>query len=226
MKHSLSISNTEPMLFDQCRFPFINELSNIQLSFSYLRAIDRNVFLGMVSNTSLCQPPSKKLVIKFINGNYCLDGHLLLAQYGYAPKCYGMMSLGYGEWKMIVMEYIDGECASMYDQRLTKENKEQELEAIEMLHKFGYVNGDLRDINIMFTESWNGKPEKLFIIDFDWCSQRNELYHWNMNPDIPWHPDANFGQPMKPEHDMHFHHLRYQHLVADLLSVESEQVDE
>ena len=72
-------------------------------------------------------------------------------------------------------------------------------DALQKVHKLGFVHGDVRRENMVFTT--NGTSS--YLIDFDLAQKEEEGYYpleYNTTG-IPRHPDATPGKPMKKEHD-------------------------
>lgn len=76
------------------------------------------------------------------------------------------------------------------------------LQKIHQLHSLGFVHGDIRYINLIFTE------DNAYILDLDMAAVENEHYRSGYNSDIKErHPEAMAEQPMKKSHDRYSLHF-------------------
>jgi hypothetical protein len=84
-------------------------------------------------------------------------------------------------------------------------NSAQFVEAglqLRSLHRMGYVHGDVRESNIVFSDGGNDAR----LIDFDFCRKQEDrpVYVSNFNTDIDdgkRHPHADSGSPLQFTHD-------------------------
>lgn len=127
-----------------------------------------------------------KMVVKFV-ARYGEEVHRFLARNGHAPalRYYGPLPntqlsgvfpepaqgassdlrLRSGIMRMVVMDYIEGR--DTRDRHRRPQDARQQIQTIlDLLHKEGYVIGDLRTQNILFDA--DGKVK---LIDFDWCGR-------------------------------------------------------
>ncbi|KAJ2994153.1 hypothetical protein NUW54_g7601 [Trametes sanguinea] len=98
---------------------------------------------------------------------------------------------------VVVMDRI----ADTEERMMTEEDHATLREAIALLHEHNLVFGDLREPNVLLV-----KGGGLMLVDFDWCGQEGAAkYPGDMNDDgsIPWAQDAEAGQLIKKEHDLH-----------------------
>jgi serine/threonine protein kinase len=139
------------------------------------------------------------LAIKYTR-QYSLEAHILLSENGLAPKLHGFESIP-GGWKMVVMEYIDESYQLLSE--VEPMNREQFRDSIQhsvsLLHKYGFVHGDLRTSNILVSKSHS----KALIIDFDAAGKAGEVvYPPNLNTaDIKWPRSVRDGVSVTKEHD-------------------------
>lgn len=154
----------------------------------------------------------RRVVVKFVE-RYGREAHRVLASHGLAPKLffYGPISkdstLCYGDRRLVVMEYIEGE--SLYDayvrkgKPVPKKVRERIHDTIKILQgqEVPLVHGDIRETNIII-ENRPGKPEdRLKIIDFDWAGEEN-VVRYPLHLAIAGRPDGveDYGL-IKCEHD-------------------------
>ena len=142
------------------------------------------------------------LICKFTE-TYSEEAHQLLAKHKLAPALYAVEPVS-GSWKMVVMEDLCcfrsiGQC----DQIPDNEKRMHELQrAVNLLHKKGYVHGDLRPPNIMISEK---DPAQLRIIDFDWAGKENQVFYPDfLNPKIEWPDGVERRKPILKQHDLAF----------------------
>ena len=134
--------------------------------------------------------PAQDIVVKFVE-RYGERAHCLLADVDLAPKIlfYGSPHLSkeqpsYDSISMVVMEYIDGESLAKAKPSLNKEAtdmvRSQLEQALGLLHRHGFVFGDLRSPNVIIT-----KKNEVKLIGFDWAGEEGQAkYPYLINPDI------------------------------------------
>ncbi|KAL7284419.1 hypothetical protein ACG7TL_001709 [Trametes sanguinea] len=144
------------------------------------------------------------VVVKFTH-DYCEEGHRLLADHQTpegAPRplaptlwhCCNNQDVG---MYVVVMDWI----MDTEEREMTEEDHATVREAIALLHERNLVFGDLREPNVLLI-----KGGGVMLIDFDWCGQEGTArYPRDMNEDgsIPWAEDAQAGQLIKKQHDLH-----------------------
>lgn len=87
-----------------------------------------------------------------------------MAEYGVAPILHGVVNIGYGDWKMIVMEDVGFLRDIHVEEMLSAELLQApEKYAIDCLHKHGYVHGDLRFTTCVM----------------QWLTKNREFMFWN-----------------------------------------------
>lgn len=70
------------------------------------------------------------------------------------------------------------------------------MRALHIIHEWGFVHGDVRACNIIFSQ------DSSFLIDYDLASKAGELYPIGfVHHDQERHPEARAGHPMHPVHD-------------------------
>ena len=105
---------------------------------------------------------------------YGEEAHQLLAEEHLAPQLLYCGRVGvldndptYGELRMVIMEYVDGETLHEV-KRVPPSAKEEVARALKFLHDKDYAFGDLRRQNVMITRN------EVKLIDFDWAGKENE----------------------------------------------------
>jgi hypothetical protein len=213
-------------------FPACNELTCLNLCFSYYAVVQagKRVFRAVVNSTSQCQLSDQKLIVKFVDGSYCDQLHLFLAQRDMAPQLYGVQELGYRDWKMIVMadktpDWQEQVAATA----LTQKHKDLELQLLTTMHTAGFVHGDFRFGNLLYTR----EPPKVLLIDFDWAGRPGDAaasprypVDIDLTAGIAWHEDVSGGVAILPQHDMHLFTKRYDTLDVDELNVIELTIDD
>lgn len=232
-----ALSHPTREFFKQYRYPTLREVevaTGIVMKFKYSNYIDerKSVFIARVTEDSACQPINKDIIVKYIKGSYATAAHQFLASKGFAPTLYAVVDLHYFNWTAVVMEYIDacvkiGGWPSVRDQY-----KNLERNAIECLHNFGFVHGDLRFQNICYKKEQG--VCRVRVIDFDWCGPVGTVRYpatINKNAGIEWHAGVDPETLIEKEHDRHFFNLRYATTATEaesdvaLPSQESTEVD-
>jgi hypothetical protein len=173
-------------------------------------------------------PLKEKIVVKFV-AQYGVDVHRFLAEEGHAPKlryygpllrkdgtsakCVWWSSTPQCEWNapglyfgpiyMVVMNYVE-----KMDPDDIPDQGQQIAEVLTKLHGKGFVFGDLRPPNVMFSKDDNGKVK---FIDFDWSGRyiiidgedERVRYPLGLSDMVIWPMEAaKMGlQLIKPEHD-------------------------
>jgi predicted Ser/Thr protein kinase len=144
-------------------------------------------------------PDNNELAIKYTR-QYSVDAHNLLSAKGLAPELHGFESIP-GGWTMVVMEYI-GESYQLLS-KLQSENRKRFKASIQqsvsLLHKHGFVHGDLRPSNVLVSKN----ESKALIIDFDAAGKAGKVvYPPNLNTvDIEWPKDVTDGVLITEAHD-------------------------
>ncbi|KAL5522070.1 hypothetical protein ACEPAF_1926 [Sanghuangporus sanghuang] len=145
----------------------------------------------------------RDVVVKF-TVHYCGEAHQLLASHGLAPQLHFCKRIRGGLW-MVVMDYVPGETSDMFLLRgqFTTDILSDIRKAVELLHREGYVFGDLRLRNILVVRKMQAdavqpKPDgvtyltrggdspaatndkyanrrfRAVLVDFDWCGRDSE----------------------------------------------------
>ncbi|KAG8685675.1 hypothetical protein FRC11_010231, partial [Ceratobasidium sp. 423] len=167
-------------------------------------APDKVVFLAKLRDSSRPTP----IVVKFVQ-SYNVDAHKLLAQAGLAPKLLYDGSMRENErlgpdYRMIVMEYIDGIDLGRYAGPALPERVSEDItRALSILHAEDLVFGDLRPPNVMLVRDDAGTIVGAKLIDFDWCGKhQEERYPFDMNNLITWASGVGPGALLDKQHDI------------------------
>ncbi|KAH7098464.1 hypothetical protein BKA62DRAFT_811226 [Auriculariales sp. MPI-PUGE-AT-0066] len=142
------------------------------------------------------------VIVKFTS-RYCREAHDLVAEKGAAPKlwhCGWDSTVGQ---TVVMYSYVSQE----FDDRSRRLERDEAIEilrdAVETMHKAGYVHGDLREPNILL--DGNNAP---IIIDFDWAGRTDNSYTVYpsdicLDPSYEFHKDVCAGGRILAEHDDH-----------------------
>lgn len=198
----------------QYMFPCRNELLSMRLKFTYnnVMVASKRVFRATVSTDSPCKLANSTLIIKFVSGGYCADLHYFLASQGMAPPLYGVQSLDYHDWKMVVM--ADGSTADMstLSTDLTVGHLKKEVALLRSMHSAGFVHGDFRFDNLLCSGQ-----DSVQLVDFDWAGLNGTVrYPLDIALDTGYHGEVQGCGVIKAIHDKHFLQVRYRHLQDDL----------
>jgi serine/threonine protein kinase len=148
------------------------------------------------------------VVIKFVE-RYGEEAHQVLAKEHLAPQLLYCGRVGihdddptFGELRMVVMEYVDGETLHEV-KRVPPSAKEEVARALEILHDKDYAFGDLRRQNVMITRN-----EEVKLVDFDWAGKENETrYPLLASKAITGPLGVEGGSLIKKSHDIHMYSL-------------------
>jgi len=110
----------------------------------------------------------------------------------------------YGNWKMVVMEYLEGKPSYVGTSHRDADVSKKVLEAIQIVHSAGYVLGDVRPPNVMI-----GEEGEVKLIDFDWAGEWKEgdggvRYPAYMSNHI-WTDGIAPMEKIKKSHDIDMH---------------------
>ncbi|KZV94011.1 hypothetical protein EXIGLDRAFT_673499, partial [Exidia glandulosa HHB12029] len=129
-------------------------------------------------------------VVKFAR-RYCVNAHSAMARASLAPKLYhAQQDLDVGAF-CVIMEFVEEQPALPPDAKLKVEN------AVERLHAFNFVHGDLRQPNILF------RGDVPLIIDYDWAGLEGEAkYPMDLSNQILWPPGVERAGAITKAHDL------------------------
>jgi DNA-binding helix-hairpin-helix protein with protein kinase domain len=104
-------------------------------------------------------------------------------------------------WFMVVMDDVRDCYQTCFDHvEHTVELKEKIPEALRGLHSKGYVHGDVRDINVMFSPA----SSQVMLVDFDWSSVAGKVqYPSGINRSTVFRPQSvQPDGPIIQQHDI------------------------
>ncbi len=94
------------------------------------------------------------------------------------------------------MEKIEGDPIPLTVTEITKQSLNK---AMCLMHKEGYVHGDLRPQNILVVED-----KTVRVIDFDCAGEYpNARYSNQLNMECDWHSEVNCGGIITKDHDLY-----------------------
>jgi len=155
-------------------------------TFTYEKVLKDLVFSAILDSTR------QRVVVKFTR-RYGIDVHQHCATAGHAPRVLHFGEVA-GDWKMVVMEFIDG-----VHPVLSSPNLIISLETIlSYLARANFVHADLRPNNMLVQE------DRVQLIDFDWSGREGEdRYPLFMNHvDLEWPEGASDGMLLLRRHDL------------------------
>lgn len=171
--HCLSNAVTDqlfpyPTSYDS--LPVANGTAATTIQFRY----DRPVVNGKLIFFATEVGSEEKICVKFVQ-SYSKEAHECFFNLGHAPALRGFQELGGGGWIMVVFD------ALIEFETLHEHTKKQPLPdtvfrdiavTLNRFHSFGFVHGDIRDVNIMVSKS--EEPMNFMFVDFDWSGKANE----------------------------------------------------
>src|SRR5258708_8935234 len=155
--------------------PSIREYEGVQ--FEYLECLIPECLSKAVFKARM-QPKNEIIVVKFTN-SYGVDVHRLLEKENLAPKLrhFSGGNKGFkkpGGPEMVVIDFIP----DTSDSPLTDQGRKDVEHVVGLLHKAGYVFGDLRLPNIL-----NLQDGHVMMIDFDWSGFEGQVFYpMGLNP--------------------------------------------
>jgi hypothetical protein len=167
--------------------PVLGELVNFEeyLTLDYPLVRGTFVFRGKYG---------KHDVVTKICRSYCIKAHELLAKEKLAPKLYWHGELAGRRWKVIVMQYLDGQ-----PRRKLKDTQVAACECVlARLHELGFVHGDARSCNFVWSPS-----KKPLLIDFDHAGAIGETFYPPSLNSTKCDPETYYsvGRAVEPDHD-------------------------
>ncbi|CAG8584901.1 6604_t:CDS:1 [Paraglomus occultum] len=148
----------------------------------------------------------QEIVVKFTT-QYNEAAHELCAKDNLAPKLLGVKEVSKG-LKVIIMEYVQNS-RTLHEYKPSQQDQylhvmEDVKRAISLLHRNGYVFGDLRSSNILvLPDSAESTKVRAVLVDFDWVGKDGEdTYPISMNAQsIVWPDGIKGGEPMQKKYD-------------------------
>ncbi|KAF9476230.1 hypothetical protein BDN70DRAFT_897494 [Pholiota conissans] len=153
------------------------------------------VFKAIATSTT----KTKTVVVKF-TPRYGSEGHRLLAAAKprpLAPQLYFCEKAESVGMYVVIMEFIE-DCPVRIPMDVAEAS--QVRTAMETLHKADLVFGDLRQPNLVQTQTG------IMLLDFDWCGKTGEVRYPGdvfLDGDVDWHEGVRRGGLIRKEHDMH-----------------------
>jgi serine/threonine protein kinase len=148
----------------------------------------------------------KDICIKFVH-QYSAEAHNHSANKAYAPHLYSCEHIP-GGWLMIVMDYIDLNAYSTYDQYSVSfpsvdEVKSKINDIVKHLHEGNWVHGDLRSSNFLVRMNGDNNLPLVMLIDFDWAGKEMVAqYPLDINISSVTRPNGvKGGELIRKEHD-------------------------
>lgn len=167
-----------------------------EVEFRYVKALFSN---RLVFEVKECN--SERTVIVKFTDHYNTGAHRALDEHGLAPRLLGYDELA-GGWLMITMERLSKDWIML--ENLPQEKRQPYRkgveDALDKLHKAGYVHGDVRAANILVQLSSSELEVK--IIDFDEAGPADKATYppfWNTEITRP--ADAVEGAHLQMAHD-------------------------
>jgi hypothetical protein len=200
----LNVVATVPNGLHPRYFPSVRAYGDVTsgiTTFDYIQPLEiESTCVTFLARTTPGTP--KPIVVKFVQ-RYGEDAHRLLAKENLAPAliyCGHISAQGrvpsYGHLRMVVMEYIDGDTLDKA-KRIPRKSRDEIRRALDLLHKSGYVFGDLRQPNVMITKNQETK-----LIDFDWAGKHDtDRYPLLISCNLPWPVGVEALSLMQTSHD-------------------------
>ncbi|KAJ8518899.1 hypothetical protein ONZ45_g4079 [Pleurotus djamor] len=233
--YTTEVSLVETTILHQRFFPYPTSYrpnGQQEVAFEYVRPLQQtDICMTFLAKTT--SEPKTHIVVKFVTA-YGEAVHRFLAERQHAPELRYFGPLPHGlipppaasrhappglflqPFQMVVMDYVDALPKSARPDDATK----QVADVLKLLTDHGFVFGDLRRNNVLFTLEHDQEEEKKKVqfIDFDWAGYEEGgtnkpenysgpyayyPYDINMDPEIHWHPDVKPLTPIRAEHDTH-----------------------
>ncbi|KAK0216320.1 hypothetical protein IW262DRAFT_1276813 [Armillaria fumosa] len=221
----LQPNNPHPRFFPHMT-RFLSRETNEFIKFRYISAINDEDPTNVIFRIETEEEEPRPLIAKF-SDRYGYAAHQYLAECGFAPKLfyYGLLDgetdvltcksdvvtgkirsdaggLYTGPLHMVVMEYVDGKnAAEIPDTEWPADAFEKVKAAVDKLHDGGFVFGDLRRPNVMFTR--HEQDVRVYLVDFDWSGLEGEVYYPPGLSERPiWAKGVVSFQKIEKEHDL------------------------
>lgn len=171
------------------------------VEFEYIAPLQKSsicvTFLAEIKPSN--SQPGKRIVIKFAQ-RYCPEVHRLLASRSMAPDLLycGRIdaSTPYRNWKLVVMDFFDGEPSYEGDRHKDPDVYEKVAAIIGVAHGAGFVLGDVRPPNVLISGAGAVK-----MIDFDWAGREGAVrYPAHMSSGL-WVPGVAPAALVEKAHD-------------------------
>jgi serine/threonine protein kinase len=142
----------------------------------------------------------QQVIVKF-TARYNEKAHRLLAKAGLAPVLHFCERV-IGDLYMVVMDRVDGK--SIWQLQGDKIPvppiiSKQVGDAVNLLHEYDIVFGDLQDPNILYDAS----NDRVVLVDFDWAGKDGESrYPATLNLGNVWAEEVSAYSIMRKDHDI------------------------
>ena len=140
----------------------------------------------------------EEVYVKF-SDRYCAELHHFCAEKELAPKIHGFQRLS-GGWFAVVMEKIETvDIMVVISSALVERWKKNIGDLVRKFNEKGWVHGDLRPANFVFTKN----PPKMLLVDFDWGGKHDQVEF----PDLPLNDELRVkndqlcGRRITEQHD-------------------------
>ena len=160
--------------FTRC-YSLRTKTGSTMVEFDYIAPLQPDLSTCCVFHAKTKESPPRDIVVKFVQ-RYSRKVHAILAEVKMAPALlyYGRLDHGvaakYGRrWRMVVMDYFKGQPSYEGERHKNVNVAQQVLKAINLVHKHGYVLGDVRPPNVVI-----GEENVVKLIDFDWSGKWKE----------------------------------------------------
>ncbi len=158
-----------PLPSNKNDFPFVCQVQSLPadepLSWTYESRLFPNKLLYRVR-----LPNQQPAIVKFTQ-LYSLEAHRYCAELGLAPRVLGFSSIFNNEWHVVLMEVIDAKYVNAASLREPMRQKvfQAASDALKRFHAGGFVHGDYRDCNLLWTTTAPLDDINMWIIDFDYA---------------------------------------------------------
>jgi len=187
----------------QPQFPFYNRYTNGITTYQFV--YEKKIDLKRAFIVHLKDNPEDKIFVKFALC-YSENMHETAYAYGFAPRLWAVEHFVDG-WVMVVMDDVLHQYCWMW-KPLKKKVYQAAKKALALLHKDGYVHGDVCEMNIMVKRDGVNSKDlgEIILVDFDWARKENTIqYPSNImlnHPDIPCPESVECGGLIFSAHDI------------------------
>lgn len=179
-----------------------------RVAFTYTHETDDNVLRKKKVFHARVDMTGKRICVKFTQ-RYSEAAHEAGVELGIAPDLLAVERIG--QWYMVVMEDVSEQYSNLYqvkedvyDQRSVEKLVK---EAIESLHRKGFVHGDVRHTNIMIdnklVKGARNRSRPILLVDWDWAGTDGEVkYPVTLNSSVLRPKGAYAGEKIEASHDL------------------------
>jgi hypothetical protein len=188
-----------------------------RFEFTYEQPLQHNVSCVTYLAKTIEEHP-RRIVVKYVTA-YGEKAHQVMAAAGYAPELlyFGPLPAAmtdgeelYGDFRMVVMDYVDGLTygEALKGKKVPAGFQSHLRDAVDHLHAAGYVFGDLRHPNVMVAPD---EQHKAKLIDFDWAGSEGTVRYPALISDLGWSEGIQGLALITKEHD----DAMFEHFMAD-----------